>query len=139
MVSMVEASRSVTNNYNNDSSAMDSVTKPEPMREVSVCSSVSTPEGEMEALNPDVTQTQKRKGGRKPVCKSVIFLLFLTACVLLNLYSCHPGLRYQCTRSFESGEPHAPPLAFFDSIIIHTFAHDFSRYSTFMIFLFDVH
>lgn len=73
MVSMVEASRSVTNNYNNDSSAMDSVTKPEPMREVSVCSSVSTPEGEMEALNPDVTQTQKRKGGRKPVCKSVIF------------------------------------------------------------------
>lgn len=80
MVSMVEASRPVSNNYNNDSAAMDSVTtKPEPMREVSVCSSVSTPEADMEALTQDVAQTQKRKGGRKPVCKMMLFCCFGSA------------------------------------------------------------
>ena len=82
MVSMVEASRSTKkNNNNNDFSAMDPVvTKPEPIREGSVSSSVSTPDAEIEALTQDVTQTQKRKGGRKPVrkmsfCYSSLFLI----------------------------------------------------------------
>lgn len=113
MVSMVETSRSITNNYNNDSSAMDAiVTKPEPMRDVSVCSDVSTPEAEMEALTQDVTQTQKRKGGRKPVCK-MVFLCSSSLPVLCSIcIYASPGLMCQCARSVESGEPHAPPLAF---------------------------
>ena len=43
------------------------VPKAEPAHEGS-SSSVSTPEAEGEALPQDVVQTQKRKGGRKPVC-----------------------------------------------------------------------
>jgi hypothetical protein len=48
--------------------AMDSVVpKPEPEREGSSSSVGSTPEAEVEAFPQDVAQTQKRKGGRKPV------------------------------------------------------------------------
>lgn len=63
MVSTVEASNSTQNDE-----VMDPVIpKPEPALEGSVCSSGSTPEAEVEALPADVAQTQKRKGGRKPV------------------------------------------------------------------------
>lgn len=47
---------------------MDTVVpKAEPPRDASISSSVSTPEPEADVVNRDVTQTQKRKGGRKPV------------------------------------------------------------------------
>ncbi|ODM19242.1 hypothetical protein SI65_05859 [Aspergillus cristatus] len=66
MVSMVEASSNST--LNNNDPAMESVaTKSEPILEGSVSPSVSTPEVEVEALTQDVAQTQKRKGGRKPI------------------------------------------------------------------------
>lgn len=69
MVSMVEASSNST--LNNNDPAMESVaTKSEPILEGSVSPSVSTPEVEVEALTQDVAQTQKRKGGRKPVRKN---------------------------------------------------------------------
>lgn len=63
---MVEASNSNKNN----GTVMDTVVpKAEPTRDVSISSSVSTPEAEAEALNRDVAQAHKRKGGRKPVRK----------------------------------------------------------------------
>ena len=89
MVSMVEASRSIKKHKNNDFSAMDPVvTKPE-LREGSVSSSVSTPDAEIEALTQDVTQTQKRKGGRKPVRKMSFYCssLFLIGFPLLFSFS----------------------------------------------------
>lgn len=75
MVSMVEVSSNST--LNNNDPAMESVaTKSEPILEGSVSPSVSTPEVEVEALTQDVAQTQKRKGGRKPVCK-IFFYSFV--------------------------------------------------------------
>ncbi|KAL5334037.1 hypothetical protein BJX70DRAFT_35954 [Aspergillus crustosus] len=63
MVSMVETSPS----HHNDM-AMDQVApKPEPLNEGSISSAVSTPDPEGEILMQDVAQTQKRKGGRKPI------------------------------------------------------------------------
>lgn len=60
---MVEASHSL-----NHDMAMDSVVpKSESLRDVSISSSVSTPEADAEAVNRDMAQTHKRKGGRKPV------------------------------------------------------------------------
>ena len=48
--------------------AMDSVLpKAESLRDVSITSSMSTPEAEVEELDPDAIQAHKRKGGRKPV------------------------------------------------------------------------
>lgn len=65
MVSMVETSRAAHNDE-----PMDSVApKSEPILEGSVSESLSTPEAEVETLTQDVAQTQKRKGGRKPVRK----------------------------------------------------------------------
>ncbi|OJJ51626.1 hypothetical protein ASPZODRAFT_148877 [Penicilliopsis zonata CBS 506.65] len=62
MVSMVEAAE-----FNNEM-AMDSVMpKSEPPLDGSISSAVSTPEPDAEALTRDPTQTQKRKGGRKPI------------------------------------------------------------------------
>lgn len=61
---------------------MDSVVpKNEPVLEGSI-SPMSTPEAEVETLTQDVAQTQKRKGGRKPVRKicllsSIFDLLFI--------------------------------------------------------------
>ena len=50
--------------------AMDSVLpKAESLRDVSITSSMSTPEAEVEELDPDTIQAHKRKGGRKPVGK----------------------------------------------------------------------
>ncbi|KAL1857841.1 hypothetical protein Plec18167_001757 [Paecilomyces lecythidis] len=63
MVSMLEANDS----SNNDSLMESVVPKSEPPRDPSVSSAVSTPEAEVEALAQDVVQTQKRKGGRKPI------------------------------------------------------------------------
>lgn len=81
MVSMVEASSHSTCNFNNDPSMDPIVTKPE-IPEGSVDSSVSDPEAEaeVEVLTQDISQTQKRKGGRKPVrkmsfCCSSLFLI----------------------------------------------------------------
>ncbi|KAH8426995.1 uncharacterized protein LDX57_004716 [Aspergillus melleus] len=62
MVSMVDTSHSNQND-------MEVVPKPEPPIEGSISSAVSTPEAEGEILTQDVAQTQKRKGGRKPVRK----------------------------------------------------------------------
>ncbi|BCR96134.1 bZIP transcription factor [Aspergillus luchuensis] len=64
MVSMVETS----NSTQNDNPATEPVVpKTEPLPEGSISSAVSTPEAEGEILMQDVTQTQKRKGGRKPI------------------------------------------------------------------------
>ncbi|KAL4786174.1 hypothetical protein BJX76DRAFT_134553 [Aspergillus varians] len=63
MVSMVEASI-----LNHNDMAMDHVApKSEPLNEGSISSAVSTPDPEGEILTQDVAQTQKRKGGRKPI------------------------------------------------------------------------
>ncbi|GMG30046.1 unnamed protein product [Aspergillus oryzae var. brunneus] len=58
-----------TSNPNPNDTAMDTVVpKTEPaVLEGSISSAVSTPEAEGEILTQDVAQTQKRKGGRKPV------------------------------------------------------------------------
>ncbi|EAW09668.1 bZIP transcription factor [Aspergillus clavatus NRRL 1] len=63
MVSMVEAS----NSNHNDTAPESVVPKAEPLPEGSISSSVSTPEAEGEVPMQDVAQTQKRKGGRKPI------------------------------------------------------------------------
>ncbi|KAF7719727.1 BZIP transcription factor [Penicillium ucsense] len=64
MVSMVEtASRSDRND-----AAMESlIPKSEPVPDGSISSTMSTPDAEVEPLTQDTTQTQKRKGGRKPI------------------------------------------------------------------------
>lgn len=63
MVSMVETSHPDQNDM-----VMDPVVpKTEPMLDGSISSTVSTPDPEVEALTQDPAQTQKRKGGRKPV------------------------------------------------------------------------
>lgn len=63
MVSMVEAS-----NLEQNDMVMDQVVpKSEPLPDGSISSNVSTPDPEVEALTQDPAQTQKRKGGRKPV------------------------------------------------------------------------
>ncbi|KAG2412254.1 hypothetical protein HFD88_009811 [Aspergillus terreus] len=63
MVSMVETSNSAQHD-----TAMDPVVpKSEPTLEGSISSAVSTPDPEGESLTQDVAQTQKRKGGRKPI------------------------------------------------------------------------
>ncbi|KAL2868236.1 bZIP transcription factor [Aspergillus lucknowensis] len=63
MVSMVETSHS-----NHNDMALDQVApKSEPLAEGSISSAVSTPDPEVEVLTQDVAQTQKRKGGRKPI------------------------------------------------------------------------
>jgi hypothetical protein len=70
MVSMVETGAS-----NDNDISMDTVVpKTEPIHDGhgSMSSSVSTPEPEVETLTQDVTQTQKRKGGRKPVRHNII-------------------------------------------------------------------
>lgn len=61
MVSMVE---------NNDLGMDPIVPKHEPGPDGSISSSVSTPE-EAEPLMQDAAQTQKRKGGRKPVRNNI--------------------------------------------------------------------
>jgi hypothetical protein len=66
MVSMVEAGA-----LNDNDLSMDAVVpKTEPAQDGhgSMSSSVSTPEPEEQPLAQDAAQTQKRKGGRKPVC-----------------------------------------------------------------------
>ncbi|GIJ87712.1 hypothetical protein Asppvi_006625 [Aspergillus pseudoviridinutans] len=63
MVSMVETS----NSNHNDATTDSVVPKSEPLPEGSTSSSVSTPEAEGEVPMQDVAQTQKRKGGRKPI------------------------------------------------------------------------
>lgn len=74
---------------------MESVaTKSEPILEGSVSPSVSTPEVEVEALTQDVAQTQKRKGGRKPVCKIFFYILLFTLFLLSVFYATsNPGPR----------------------------------------------
>lgn len=70
MVSTVETtnSNSSNNTNNNNDTATDTVVpKTEPTQDGSLSSSVSTPEPEAETLTQDVAQTQKRKGGRKPI------------------------------------------------------------------------
>ncbi|KAL2813503.1 hypothetical protein BDW59DRAFT_30900 [Aspergillus cavernicola] len=63
MVSMVETSHS-----NHNDMVMDRVApKSEPLAEGSISSAVSTPDPEGDVLIQDVAQTQKRKGGRKPI------------------------------------------------------------------------
>lgn len=60
MVSMVE-----TSNEHNDT-VMEPMPKTEPGQDGSL-SSMSTPDAEAEPMTQDPAQTQKRKGGRKPV------------------------------------------------------------------------
>ncbi|KAJ5239974.1 hypothetical protein N7468_004593 [Penicillium chermesinum] len=62
MVSMVESARPDHND-----SVMDPVPKSEPLPDGSISSAVSTPDPEVEPLTQDPAQTQKRKGGRKPI------------------------------------------------------------------------
>lgn len=63
MVSMVETSHPEQND-----TVMDPVVpKSEPGPDGSISSTVSTPDAEAEPLTQDPAQTQKRKGGRKPV------------------------------------------------------------------------
>jgi hypothetical protein len=63
MVSMVETSHPEHNDM-----VMDPVVpKSEPLPDGSISSNVSTPDAEAEPLTQDTAQTQKRKGGRKPV------------------------------------------------------------------------
>jgi hypothetical protein len=51
-----------------DDMAMDPIVpKHEPGPDGSISSAVSTPDPETEPLTQDAAQTQKRKGGRKPV------------------------------------------------------------------------
>lgn len=70
---MVEESAdmgSVVQDHNlvDNGNAVDAIVpKAEPAHE-GTSSSVSTPDAEGEPLVQDVVQTQKRKGGRKPVC-----------------------------------------------------------------------
>lgn len=61
MVSMVEASP------DHNDMVMDPVPKSEPLPDGSISSTVSTPDPEVEPLTQEAAQTQKRKGGRKPV------------------------------------------------------------------------
>jgi hypothetical protein len=63
MVSMVETSHP----EHNDTVMDPVVPKSEPLPDGSISSSVSTPDVEAEPLTQDPAQTQKRKGGRKPV------------------------------------------------------------------------
>lgn len=76
MVSMVETAHP----EHNDTVMDPVVPKSEPLPDGSISSNVSTPDAEAEPLTQDTTQTQKRKGGRKPVCHifhSSFFYLFL--------------------------------------------------------------
>ncbi|KAJ6115548.1 hypothetical protein N7523_005965 [Penicillium sp. IBT 18751x] len=63
MVSMVETSHP----EHNDTVMDPVVPKSEPLPDGSISSNVSTPEAEAEPLTQDTAQTQKRKGGRKPI------------------------------------------------------------------------
>lgn len=63
MVSMVETSHP----EHNDTVMESVVPKSEPLPDGSISSTVSTPDAEAEPLNQEAAQTQKRKGGRKPV------------------------------------------------------------------------
>jgi hypothetical protein len=54
--------------HDHNDTVMDPVVpKSEPLPDGSISSTVSTPDAEAEPLTQDTTQTQKRKGGRKPV------------------------------------------------------------------------
>lgn len=64
MVSMVETA---SHPEHNDTVMDPVVPKSEPLPDGSISSTVSTPDAEAEPLTQDTTQTQKRKGGRKPV------------------------------------------------------------------------
>lgn len=66
MVSMVETT---SHPLQNEPATDPVIPKSEPMPEGSISSAVSTPEADGEILTQDVAQTQKRKGGRKPVRK----------------------------------------------------------------------
>ena len=82
-----------TSNPNPNDTAMDTVVpKTEPaVLEGSISSAVSTPEAEGEILTQDVAQTQKRKGGRKPVRKIYsLFPLFYFFITLLFFFSFYP-------------------------------------------------
>lgn len=98
MVSMVDHSDMV----------MDSIVpKHEPGPDGSISSAVSTPDPEAEPLTQDAAQTQKRKGGRKPVrnifsnlgpriplCYCPISLSFqrcIQCCILTRSDICHLG------------------------------------------------
>ncbi|KAJ5174655.1 uncharacterized protein N7482_000532 [Penicillium canariense] len=63
MVSMVET----THPEHNDTGMDPVVPKSEPLPDGSISSTVSTPDAEAEPLTQDTAQTQKRKGGRKPI------------------------------------------------------------------------
>lgn len=78
---------------------MDTVVpKNEPALEGSI-SSMSTPEAEVETLTQDVAQTQKRKGGRKPVRKIHFpsYLSFPWGPAFISVFLC----RYWCRRSVQ--------------------------------------
>jgi hypothetical protein len=85
MVSMVETA---SHPDHNDTVMDPVVPKSEPLPDGSISSTVSTPDAEAEPLTQDTTQTQKRKGGRKPVryrlpIPTFFFFLFwgLNACL----------------------------------------------------------
>jgi hypothetical protein len=115
---------------NHNDMAMDQVApKSEPLNEGSISSAVSTPDPEGEVLTQDVAQTQKRKGGRKPVRKnhrhssgggcpflyvffSGVYRFYLFAFLLL-IYCCSHLLALSfdiillpCTLVGVSGAPH---------------------------------
>lgn len=69
MVSMVETA---SHPEHNDTVMDPVVPKSEPLPDGSISSTVSTPDAEAEPLTQDTQQTQKRKGGRKPVRNTLI-------------------------------------------------------------------
>jgi hypothetical protein len=76
-----------TSHPEHNDTVMDPVVpKSEPLPDGSISSNVSTPDPEVEPLNQEAAQTQKRKGGRKPV---------------RNIF---PNLASRCNKS---GAPHS--------------------------------
>lgn len=150
MVSMIETSNSTHNDP-----AMDPVVpKPEPLAEGSISSAVSTPDPEGELLPQDVTQTQKRKGGRKPVRKKSFSLclpfymlvsirgpaIFISAVInrcdyiVSSLIGCvppyhhpfivHPDWPFTCSLSHHPGL-HLAPLSFLSCLLPHNLSSSF--------------
>lgn len=88
MVSMVETSHPEQNDM-----VMDPVVpKSEPLPDGEISSNVSTPDAEAEPLNQEAAQTQKRKGGRKPVRNTSNFFPYLASFDATN-----PGPRIPIT------------------------------------------
>jgi hypothetical protein len=87
---MVSSAQTSQNKNDNDILMDMVVPKPEPAQDGhdSMSSSVSTPEAEAETLTQGVAQIQKRKGGRKPVCRFNSFVFFVLVKHVVGAWSC---------------------------------------------------